>query len=95
LNEKKFGPEGADQIARAAEILLPLLGTYMDDALLLMHEWVERVMTQRCDNCNKVIAVHPGAYWRFVLHWIRCDTCAQELMSMDVNLTEFEAYYVE
>jgi hypothetical protein len=56
------------------------------------HMSVEEARTQKCDACNKPMAVHPDARWRFEQHVIRCVPCQKALEAKGVN--QFEAMFV-
>jgi len=56
------------------------------------HVTVEEACTQRCDACNKVMAVYPDARWRFEMHVIRCVPCQKALEARGVS--SFEAMMV-
>lgn len=66
-------------------IPLELAGNYA-------HISIEEACTQRCIDCDAVIAIHQDANWRFRPHRIRCDCCAERAMQNGYD--QFEAYYV-
>jgi hypothetical protein len=75
---------------RALELGIPK--EWIDDKYLKKND-EETIKTQRCDDCKKVIKVHPDGRWRLKLVAIRCVECAQKLI--DRGYDRFDSYFVE
>ena len=56
------------------------------------HMSAEQARTQTCDDCGKVMAVHPDARWRFQNHVIRCVPCQKT--AQEAGCTPVEAMLV-
>ena len=52
------------------------------------HMTIEQACTQTCDDCGKVIEVHPDARWRFSAHVIRCVACQDAAIAGGASLTD-------
>lgn len=76
--------------SRALELGIP--AEWLDAGFLERND-EGTVVTQWCDDCGAVIAVHPDGRWRLKITAIRCKVCAQKLI--DKGYDAFEAYCVE
>lgn len=56
------------------------------------HMSADEAKTQRCDCCDKVMAVYVDARWRFQMHVIRCVPCQHKAEARGDNV--FEAMFV-
>jgi len=57
----------------------------------LQGEDEESLKTQWCEDCGKIITVHPDARWRLQITAIRCNSCADKLIAQGVD--RFDAFF--